>query len=594
MATTFRVDSVKPELSRLATRTLTQAITHSTGRGPLATSPELTLVEPSSGLHPLVQAVHLAFSEHRPLVWSPDHVWLTLAQGFALHVEENAEALRDRFVRHQGRAPIAVPVMALPRGAEEWAAVVNNFGQALEAHVGPGLHHLFTCTFSTTTQTERIASQVVMMSAFRRYFDYQLRCICGIPEITLEGTVADWAELRRRAEVLAEYELEWWVRGLRPILAKFEATAAGRPDPDFWECIYKPKEVYGGEVTTGWLMRLFPYLQPESGLTYRNPMVLAAEPGDTRDSWIGSGLAAESAPLGLSSASLRVQGVKDLQQVSLYGGLVGVQQLPNGALRPAAAWAVAAPTPMATLLQQIDQHAPRPKPTSLELRGHGFPAALIELYDHCDGAVLFGRWDLLRRQDLQVVVGSFEDGFYGRTPGAPQAESYEPDRSIPVLPFCALQDDPRYFALYEGDELQVVLIDPRRRQTIDELLVVEGGVQVVLTKIFENRGENWLNEITGSSLYHHLPHYHSYLRPQVLDPSGPPPLDLDRRELEQLILRLAAGEATSAQREGWWAMLQSATGTDERYEDLFGRRIFRRKPTPFEIMERLGLRPSDD
>jgi hypothetical protein len=52
--------------------------------------------------HPLIEAVHTAFAEHYPLTLSPDDVWLCLAQGFALHVEANAEGLRSRFVRHQG------------------------------------------------------------------------------------------------------------------------------------------------------------------------------------------------------------------------------------------------------------------------------------------------------------------------------------------------------------------------------------------------------------------------------------------------------------------------------------------------------------
>src|SRR5690349_14786617 len=45
-----------------------------------------------------VQIVDAAFALHYPLVLSPDDVWLCLAQGFARHVNENAEKLRERFV----------------------------------------------------------------------------------------------------------------------------------------------------------------------------------------------------------------------------------------------------------------------------------------------------------------------------------------------------------------------------------------------------------------------------------------------------------------------------------------------------------------
>src|SRR5262245_27579971 len=61
------------------------------------------LAKAQTFLHPLIQSVHIAFSDHRPLVLTPDSIWLTIVQGFADHVLENAEALRHRLVGHQGK-----------------------------------------------------------------------------------------------------------------------------------------------------------------------------------------------------------------------------------------------------------------------------------------------------------------------------------------------------------------------------------------------------------------------------------------------------------------------------------------------------------
>src|SRR5262249_19251179 len=58
--------------------------------------------------HPVVAAVHLAFSDHRTLVLSPDILWLLVAQGFANHVNANAKELRPKFVKHSGKVTIAV------------------------------------------------------------------------------------------------------------------------------------------------------------------------------------------------------------------------------------------------------------------------------------------------------------------------------------------------------------------------------------------------------------------------------------------------------------------------------------------------------
>src|SRR5689334_11391555 len=52
----------------------------------------------------LLSAVHMAYAAHYPLVLSPDAIWLAIAQGFAQHVNANAERLRGKFVRYEGKA----------------------------------------------------------------------------------------------------------------------------------------------------------------------------------------------------------------------------------------------------------------------------------------------------------------------------------------------------------------------------------------------------------------------------------------------------------------------------------------------------------
>jgi len=54
-------------------------------------------------MHPFIYALHMGFRDHRPVVISPDMVWLMICQGFATHVDQHAEELRDKFVEHQGK-----------------------------------------------------------------------------------------------------------------------------------------------------------------------------------------------------------------------------------------------------------------------------------------------------------------------------------------------------------------------------------------------------------------------------------------------------------------------------------------------------------
>lgn len=53
------------------------------------------------------KAVHSAFFDHHPLILSPDIIWLTIAQGLAHHIDQNAETLRDKFVYHEGKKDLS-------------------------------------------------------------------------------------------------------------------------------------------------------------------------------------------------------------------------------------------------------------------------------------------------------------------------------------------------------------------------------------------------------------------------------------------------------------------------------------------------------
>ena len=47
-----------------------------------------------------------------------------------------------------------------------------------------------------------------MMGALKNYFEYKVYFLCGIPYITLEGTIDDWKKIRQKIEKLKDYGLE--------------------------------------------------------------------------------------------------------------------------------------------------------------------------------------------------------------------------------------------------------------------------------------------------------------------------------------------------------------------------------------------------
>ena len=84
------------------------------------------------------------------------------------------------------------------------------------------------------------------MDAFSPYYEYAVMCVCGIPEITLRGTPADWRAIRARVDVLAELDLGFWTASLAPIADQWIRASEGAPIPSSWRAqIYKPRHAYG-------------------------------------------------------------------------------------------------------------------------------------------------------------------------------------------------------------------------------------------------------------------------------------------------------------------------------------------------------------
>ncbi|MEM7247974.1 MAG: DUF4419 domain-containing protein [Acidobacteriota bacterium] len=212
----------------------------------------------------LVNAATLAFYEHLPLVLRPDDVWLCVAQGLASHVNRNAEELRSRFVRHEGRKQLSVFRPDFELGRENpWPEVFAEFSEQVGGHVGR-LHGLVSASFSTTTPMEAAAFDVAVMDTFQAYFEYVVFAGCGIPEVRLLGTPEDWESMVPRVRYLSELGLETWSATLVPVLEKIAAAAAGEIDESFWRSFFHYEDMSGRATVSGWLLTLFPYVRIRS------------------------------------------------------------------------------------------------------------------------------------------------------------------------------------------------------------------------------------------------------------------------------------------------------------------------------------------
>ena len=189
-------------------------------------------------------------------------IWLVIAQGVALHINANSEALRSRFVAHEGKATIMVERNEFVRGfaGNNWEGVFTEFSEQIKSHIGEQAHGLIVRRFSTTGLVEQAAFEVTLMDAYQSYFDFTVLTMCGIPEITLEGTNEDWESVREGVVALAEYDLGWWTMHLLPMLDQFIAASKGEVNLAFWRSFYKISDQSGGPYITGHVINLFPYL----------------------------------------------------------------------------------------------------------------------------------------------------------------------------------------------------------------------------------------------------------------------------------------------------------------------------------------------
>jgi len=308
------------------------------------------LVLPADG-NAFAQAAEAAFYGHHPLRITPDAVWFCIAQGFAQHISLNAEALRGRFVGHEGKKKLVVERPDFFLGQPNpWPEAFAAFSSQIAKHIGK-LADLVVADFSTTGPTERAASEVLLMDAFQPYFEYEMMSGCGIPTITLDGTVDDWKSVRTRAAVLSEYGLEAWIGALLPVLDELVRTAAGEGSREFWRSFFRYQSGSGPSELTGWIVTLYPYLtsHEEGKPLIPNPYVAQWEPAlrraQARTGWRftpeGPGLGQLASSL--SSAPVNFVDVRDMTKHPLrfVAGVFGVTQDPvSHELSPEFGWGI--------------------------------------------------------------------------------------------------------------------------------------------------------------------------------------------------------------------------------------------------------------
>lgn len=200
------------------------------------------LIVPRIG-NALVGAVHLSFASHYPLILSAEDIWICICQGFAHHISNKPEKYRKKFVSFDGKKKLIVRRDNFVKGSTEndWPGVFSDFSTQIQDNIGKDAYQMIISEFSTTTPLSKAISEIVLMDTVKNHFEYGLMTKCGIPEVHLEGTLADWQLLKQKAQKFSKFDLDWWIKELNPVLDKIIASVKSKSvqDKDFWSSIYK-------------------------------------------------------------------------------------------------------------------------------------------------------------------------------------------------------------------------------------------------------------------------------------------------------------------------------------------------------------------
>ena len=296
--------------------------------------------------HGLFAAAQLAFEDHFPLTISPDAVWLTITQGLAAHINRNAEKFRDLFVSHQGKKKIEIRRDEFVRGSpdNDWTSVFDDFSRSLLREIGEDNHRMVVSQFSTTGPVEKVTFEVALMDAVQKYFDYHVGTLCGIPQITLMGTVEDWKQIASKIDLFDKFDLRWWTPHLRQVLSGFVEAASGKVDEEWWLSCYKYQSQSGGDSLSGWLTWLLPYVNVTSWDRDPKTNEYVTNRSTERNKNLGKfedRLRTGSLPIAISKAPFTWNYLGKLLPYQFAAGLTGVEQDPETlAVQPTFGWAV--------------------------------------------------------------------------------------------------------------------------------------------------------------------------------------------------------------------------------------------------------------
>lgn len=171
----------------------------------------------------LVDVAVEAYNRHYHLVLRPDDVWIAILSQLSFYINAHAEELRSTFVSHEGKKELVIEAFG-DRYSVDFAKMAHEMTRKLHENIkDEEVCGWIMAQFSTTTDVDRTIYAIEMMATMKKYFSYSFSLMCGLPNVTLEGSKHDWENIYARIDKLETFgaETKHWASMLRVIVSRF-------------------------------------------------------------------------------------------------------------------------------------------------------------------------------------------------------------------------------------------------------------------------------------------------------------------------------------------------------------------------------------
>ncbi len=298
----------------------------------------------------LIQTIQECYDNHRPLVLTPDIIWLAICQGISIHINEHYDALKNVMFTEDKPDKITVRNDSLEYSAKHWKNLIASFANETKKYTHDDFYSFLVSEFTTTTAIEKTTYQIALLESYKKAFEYIGESGCGIPSILIAGTKNDWQTILKKLDMLDKIGLSNWAKNLKPIISEFIKASKGKPNKEFWQNIYKNATEYNGFYISGWIIKFFPYIKEleqdgvydEERGEYKVGEIFLPNPFINDDNYLLSTLSTDNFPSGISKVPVIWNNyfTKSTKNIEVYAGFFAMKQYPDKSLEPLISWAI--------------------------------------------------------------------------------------------------------------------------------------------------------------------------------------------------------------------------------------------------------------